>query len=334
MVGKEGSGGRRVFKDEEDACVVIQSFVRQVRDSKKYRDKIRMMFSKYYDEDNFLFFFVNERTGESQWHRPIGLGASAENDLPEMDFSSALTLQQQEEEGKEEGAIEEYKENEDPQGYDQVANLENQLGFQISAVKHPPFKFLAGPYCKRTKGKPGRNVTRALGNRKLKDSHEVLDKHGRKAFANPKEMDLDVELYGPDVSALDGLVIREVPAEPYMLMRASYERGAMSILDTMESYKENRHVILFGILSLGKMAIVETADGVASAESERAMDVIIKVCEDWKENMAILSASLGALASLSDNYANRIMMNEKKWMPLVVKLMKMVETETSEVYIR
>lgn len=60
----------------------------------------------------------------------------------------------------------------------------------------------------------------------------------------------------------------------------------------------------------------------------------MKIVEDWSDNMAILSSSLGALASLSDNYANRIMMNEKKWMPLVVKLMKMVETETNEVYIR
>ncbi|GMH84175.1 hypothetical protein TL16_g09839 [Triparma laevis f. inornata] len=261
------------------------------------------------------------------------MGGSAENDLPEMDFDSDALV----EEGKE-GEIEEYKgyeENEGPvTGNGEIANLENQLGFQISAVKHPPFKFLAGPYCKRTKGKPGRSVTRALGNRKLKDSHEVLDKHGRRAFANPSEMDLNVELYGPKVSALDGLVIREVEAEPYMLVRACYERGAMCVMDNMEKFGENRHVVLFGVLSLGKMAIVETEDGVASPEAERAMDTIMKIVEDWSDNMAILSSSLGALASLSDNYANRIMMNEKKWMPLVVKLMKMVETETNEVYIR
>ena len=109
-------------------------------------------------------------------------------------------------------------------------------------------------------------MTRALGNRKLKDSHTVLDQHGRTAFAHPREMDTTAELYGPNVSALDGLVIRSVPVEPYMLTRACHERGAAGVMDCMDENFSNRHVILFGLLSLAKMDIVETADGVASKE--------------------------------------------------------------------
>ena len=65
---------RRKFESEEEACLAIQSFFRKVRDVKRYRDKIRTVFSKHYDEDQFLFFFVNTITGGSQWHRPAGLG--------------------------------------------------------------------------------------------------------------------------------------------------------------------------------------------------------------------------------------------------------------------
>ena len=146
--------------------------------------------------------------------------------------------------------------------------IEDSLGFNITTTseRKKPFKYLLGPYCKRTKYKPGRNVTRALGNRKLKDSHTVLDAYGRTAFANPKQMDTTAPLYGPDVSALDGLVIREVPVEPYMLTRACHERGATGVMDCMEEYSSNRHIVLFGLISLAKMDIVETEDGVASKE--------------------------------------------------------------------
>ena len=93
-------------------------------------------------------------------------------------------------------------------------------------------------------------------------------------------------------------------------------------------------MILFGMLSLSKMEIIETEDGVAPPQAVRCTKMCIEMAKEWEENMAILSAILGTMASLSDNYANRIMINEHKWMPMVVKLMKMVETETNDVYIR
>ena len=83
----------RKYGSEEEACLAIQSFFRKVRDVKRYRDKIRTVFSKHYDEEQFLFFFVNTITGTSQWHRPAGLGGSAENDLPETDFVSQADVE-------------------------------------------------------------------------------------------------------------------------------------------------------------------------------------------------------------------------------------------------
>ena len=147
-------------------------------------------------------------------------------------------------------------------------------------------------------------------------------------------MDIDAPLYGPKIPSLDGLVIREVDVEPYMLMRAAHERGPGKVMDKMEEHHGNRHAVLFGLMSLAKMDIVETADGVASDDSVRCCKICLKLMDDWVENMAILASALGALASLSDNYANRIMINEQNWMSKVVKLMKMMETETNDVYIR
>ena len=77
----EGEAPRspKAFKSDEEALVLMQSFFRQVRDKARYRNRIRAVFAKYYDEESFLFFFLNTVTSETQWHRPIGLGNSAEN---------------------------------------------------------------------------------------------------------------------------------------------------------------------------------------------------------------------------------------------------------------
>ena len=140
--------------------------------------------------------------------------------------------------------------------------------------------------------------------------------------------------YGPDVPSLDGLVVRDVPVEPYMLLRGAHEHGAMAVIDLMEKYPKNRHVVLFGFLSMAKMDIVETEDGVASLECVRSVKYTLVMMDEWTANAAILAAAMANLASLTDNYANRIAINEEKWMPRVVKLMKSMETETNEVYIR
>jgi hypothetical protein len=42
---------------------------------------------------------------------------------------------------------------------------------------------------------------------------------------------------------------------------------------------------------------------------------------------------MSCLATLSDNYANRIMMNEQAWLPVVNNVVKAMRTETQEVYI-
>lgn len=104
--------------------------------------------------------------------------------------------------------------------------------------------------------------------------------------------------------------------------------------DSSHRYPKNRHVVLFGFLSLAKMDIVETEDGVASEECTRAVKHALLMIDEWTDNAAILAAALACLATISDNYANRIVINEEKWMPRIVKLMKDMETETNDLYIR
>lgn len=93
-------------------------------------------------------------------------------------------------------------------------DLESELGFSITstprrgntprkgkkvkktyATLEGNQKYTVGPYCKRTKGTPGRNVTKALGNRKLNEAKEMMDENGRTGFGHPKDLDLDAELY-------------------------------------------------------------------------------------------------------------------------------------------
>ncbi|GMI34837.1 hypothetical protein TeGR_g12017 [Tetraparma gracilis] len=338
---------------QEEAALCIQSLYRRVRDTAKLRYKLKAIYSKHYDPESFLCYFVNELTGATQWHRPVGLGQSAEHDIPEVGFeleatpdfvpieTHDLTLAP-----TNAVAIAEEKST----GY---GDLESELGFSITstprrgntprkgkkvkktyATLEGNQKYTVGPYCKRTKGTPGRNVTKALGNRKLNEAKEMMDENGRTGFGHPKDLDLDAELYGPDIPSLDGLVLRTVPVEPYMLLRGAHEHGVTAVLDMMHKYPKNRHVVLFGFLSLAKMDIVETEDGVASEECTRAVKHALLMIDEWTDNAAILAAALACLATISDNYANRIVINEEKWMPRIVKLMKDMETETNDLYIR
>lgn len=55
------------------------------------RYKLKAIYSKHYDPESFLCYFVNELTGATQWHRPVGLGQSAEHDIPEVGFELEAT---------------------------------------------------------------------------------------------------------------------------------------------------------------------------------------------------------------------------------------------------
>jgi len=330
------------------AAVTIQAFVRSCLSRCATVLVVKQLFEKHYDEGSFLYFFVNKKTNESQWHRPVPLNQSAEHDIPEY---QELLLPEYEEEYKGEHSGEnkelQYNEHTPPARLSTIASyasLESSLGYSVTSrssskkltysTQKGPLKYTLGPYCKRTKGKPGRSVTKALGNRKLKEAKEVVDKNGRSGYGHPRDIDLGAELYGEKVPSLDGLIIRDIEVEPYMLLRGASEHGPMAVIDLMEKYSKNRHVVLFGFLSLAKMDIVETADGVAGEECVRATKYSLKMMDEWTENAAILAAALSCMASLSDNYANRIVINEEKWMQRVVKLMKNMESETQELYIR
>ena len=237
---EEESRATRVPGDEE-AVLRIQCFLRRMIALVAVRRKIHVMFTKHYDESAFLYYFMNTRTRASQWHRPIGIGKGAEGDLPEMDFNNGALAILADKKG---GEIEDEKEEKAIEnlstGRSSYREMEEELGFQITSARKKPFKYLGGPYCKRTKNKPGRNVTKALGNRKLKEAGKVVDEYGRTGFGHPSELDLSAPLYGPDIPSLDGLVLRQVPVEPYMMLRASHEHGPDTVMDKMEEYAKNR----------------------------------------------------------------------------------------------
>ena len=100
-------------------------------------------------------------------------------DLPEMNFN--VTVAEPElSEAKEEDSRQLQALPSERSEITAYTEMEGELGFQITAAPAKvPFKYLKGPYCKRTKYKPGRKVTRALGNRKLKEAGKVVDKYGR-----------------------------------------------------------------------------------------------------------------------------------------------------------
>jgi len=320
----------RSIYTEEVAISILQNFFRRIYGLMRYRQKIFDTYVKNYDAGSYLFYFTNVETGVTSWCRPIGLGQSAENDIPEA-VEDIMVAHENGDFG--DYQLAEYKDcGEDDYQDGKTEDEELVLGFPAVKKKSP---FLIGPYCKRTRGVPGRRVRKALGNKKLKSAGAVVDRFGRTGFAHPKDMSIDVTLYGEDIPALDGLVVKDATVEPYMLMRAAHEKGPQAVLDLMKKHKQNRHIIMFGCLSFCKYEIKETEDGVASVEATNCCKMMLSLCDDeWTENRAILSAALGALASLSDNYSNRIMMHETNWMSRVVKVMKSVEEETTDVYVR
>ena len=64
---------------EEAALPIIQNFFRRIISLLRYRNKIFVTYVKNYDSASYLFYFTNLETDASQWHRPVGLGQSAEN---------------------------------------------------------------------------------------------------------------------------------------------------------------------------------------------------------------------------------------------------------------
>ena len=331
----------RVFRDRDAAALCLQSFVRRVRDVAKYRRKIRTIFEKRYDRSSYLHFFVNTDTGESQWHRPVGLGSSLEHDLPETDFYNEETTGEEYKEGHAAVSDETLELFERPfaDGGDEAKAGDGAMlieHFPAVKTKKPKYKYLVGPYCKRLRYVPGRTVTKALGFKSLKDSKTVVDEHGVVAFKHPREAPDKPELYGPQLPALDGLNIKRVDAEPYLLVRSAHERGADAIMDVMDLHSTNRHVILFGFQSVAKMDLAETEDGSAQEASVRAFKLALTALDEWipQGNMAVVSAAMCALATVSDNYANRIMLFEESWMTRVARAMKLMEVETADVYIK
>ena len=93
MADPERDARARKFEDADSAATAIQGLARQAFARAAVRAIIRETFEKRYDEGTFLHYFVNTRTGDTQWHRPVGLGQSAEHDIPE----EGLYLEQEKE---------------------------------------------------------------------------------------------------------------------------------------------------------------------------------------------------------------------------------------------
>ena len=239
LVYKKSFPPSKSIYDEDVAIRILQTFCRRIRDVAVYRRKIFETYEKHYDESSFLFFFTNLQTNKSIWHRPIGLGQSAENDIPAVETEMveydadgyALEFYEEKKDGEGEGEGEgEGKDDDDDD------ENENVLGFPAIKDKYKgKSKFLFGPYCKRRRGKPGRRVNKALGNSKLKSASLIVDKFGRTGFDHPRAMDIEgCELYGENIPALDGLAVKDVQVEPYMLIRAAHERGPQECINMME----------------------------------------------------------------------------------------------------
>ena len=237
LVYKKSFPPSKSIYDEDVAIRILQTFCRRIRDVAVYRRKIFETYEKHYDESSFLFFFTNLQTNKSIWHRPIGLGQSAENDIPAVETEMveydadgyALEFYEEKKDGEGEGKDDDDDDDDDDEN-------ENVLGFPAIKDKYKgKSKFLFGPYCKRRRGKPGRRVNKALGNSKLKSASLIVDKFGRTGFDHPRAMDIEgCELYGENIPALDGLAVKDVQVEPYMLMRAAHERGPQECINMME----------------------------------------------------------------------------------------------------
>lgn len=263
----------------------LQLFVRLVLAKVKTRTQVLESFEKRFDREQGFFYFVHMVTGQTQWHRPWGLGRNnnhycVEYDVPETVSTLPTTIAS----SATTNSASSSSSAATTSGRTKIANQSqiNMIRCDHDAavtLKLRKMDTTIGPYFVREKNQPSSRAKRTFttpfvpnsGDGEQKYVPISVQKESSHIVNYPHELPLTL---GSTFHAFDGFrLLKEPPpvvVDPYTLLRSAYERGVDCVLRVINTYYDNKHVVCFGCIALAKCDCPEEEDtGLASSEARR-----------------------------------------------------------------
>ena len=331
----EKSGVPRVFADKEAAAVALQSCVRRSQAWSRTVDWVCSQYLKRYDASSGFYYYERRWISETQWHKPVLLlGTRRRRGLD----AALVDVPLEEEDNDLEGGLEDLSSyvNEEKIDYGDGRRREKAeeefFSRQQPEEKEDENFFLRGPYCCRVgRGKKTAlvamtKVPSLVPSLRCKPSVEVP------LFLNNTDIEATKWDLGDVVQCYDGLHVKRVCVDPYMLARGAAARGPMEIVRLMQRQGKRLDVLYFCLLGIAKCEFFEAEDGSCTREAKSCVLQTLKTFQRHATVPAIAAASLTALACLAENYASRSVINaDRDWCRLAVSAMTNLAFETAEV---
>ena len=253
----------------------------------------------------------------SQWHRPaVLLGTRRRRGLVPYgrdcpDQSADLAM------------YDDHSEIVSPQNDDEVDRYAWRVPME-------PALMLKGPFCART----GRGKTCRFAINKLPDSKGLRNHHSvdQKVplFLDNDEIECSEWKLGDWVQCFDGMVLKKVMVEPYMLSRGAGAQGPTEVVKLMQKNLKRPTVLYFCLMSIAKMELRESEMGLATKEASACVLQTLKTLTRYPKNEPLVAAATGALVQLAQNYATREVILKEEWQRLVVNALNNLKKESKE----
>ena len=197
-------------------------------------------------------------------------------------------------------------------------------------VPMEPALMLKGPFCART----GRGKTCRFAINKLPDSKGLRNHHSvdQKVplFLDNDEIECSEWKLGDWVQCFDGMVLKKVMVEPYMLSRGAGAQGPTEVVKLMQKNLKRPTVLYFCLMSIAKMELRESEMGLATKEASACVLQTLKTLTRYPKNEPLVAAATGALVQLAQNYATREVILKEEWQRLVVNALNNLKKESKE----
>ena len=334
--GRKEKGSRRGLT-KDDAVGLLQSVYRRRRDWERGVTETMKQYVKRWDASSGFYYYERRLTGETQWHRPVVLLGTrrrrgldpAQCDVPE-DQKHHHQVQHYLQQTHDLRAdcdyyhahdyVDDFKTPEDD--YDEKADDD----------------YLRGPYCCRLgKGKQARfaihsAVGGAQNNEALKQPISSVDETLPLFLTNH---DIDTVHWKPGdvVQCYDGLEVKRVKVDPYVLARGACARGPMDIVKVMQRHGKRLDVVYFCLMAIAKTEFSEADDGRCTREAKACILQTLKTFHRHSNVTAIAAGCLAALASLAENYACRLVIAAEDWCKLTSHAMQNLDFQTQEIIV-
>ena len=158
-----------------------------------------------------------------------------------------------------------------------------------------PRAILTGPYCARTgKGKGARFAINKLPESQGLRGKSTVDPE-MPLFLDNTEIESNDWRLGEWVQCFDGIEIKKIMVEPYMLARGAGARGPTEVVRLMQRNLKRPPVLYFCLQAISKFELRETEMGLASKEATACILQTLKVLTRYPRIPALVGTRLRAL---------------------------------------